>query len=122
MLSSLKKALENISPESEGFFLNPVDYPAVKEETYRRIVREWSSQKHKIMIPAYRGRRGHPPIFPRSYISKILNLPDDINGGVRAVFPKRDKGILTIETNDKGVIIDIDTPEEYSRMKKIEAK
>ncbi|MCD6413750.1 MAG: NTP transferase domain-containing protein [Elusimicrobia bacterium] len=117
MLSSLKEALKKMTPASEGFFLNPVDHPFVKEETYRLLAQKWAKRKNRIIIPSYGGRRGHPPILPRIYIPKILELPDDISGGVKAVFPKNGAKILPLETQDKGVIIDVDTPQDYEKLR-----
>jgi CTP:molybdopterin cytidylyltransferase MocA len=120
MFSSLKTALRNINPENEGFFLNPVDCPLIERKTYRQIAEYWLKNKDKIVIPVHKGKRGHPPIFPWWSVSEILRLPDEVDGGVKSFLTQHQDKILLFETQDKGVIIDVDTPQEYLRMLKIE--
>jgi molybdenum cofactor cytidylyltransferase len=67
-------------------------------------------------VPRYRGRRGHPVIFSRSLFPELMNAPLD-QGAKTVVHAHRDD-TLEIDTDDEGVSIDIDTPQEYRRFVK----
>ncbi|MBA3065990.1 hypothetical protein FP828_05825 [bacterium] len=115
MFSSLKKALP-LMPAGNAFMINPVDCPAVKKETYKGLLAKWGKYPDKIHIPSFDGRRGHPAIYPSSLVREILDAPDNLPGGLK-FFLKRDKeNILYFDTNDKGVIMDVDTPADYEKI------
>lgn len=111
--ASLKKGLSSILPESEGFLLNPVDCPCVKKETYREMLELWNLNRQGILIPVFNGMRGHPAIFPSAIVGEILKSPDDLIGGLKFFIKKYGNIISHFKTSDKGVIIDIDTIEDY---------
>jgi len=113
--SSLKKGLSVMSSNSGGFMLNPVDCLCVKEETYREMLELWNRQG--ILIPVFDGKRGHPAIFPSAIAGEILKSPDELAGGLK-FFLKKHKNIIShFKTSDKGVIIDVDTPEDFNGIK-----
>jgi len=116
--SSLKKGLSSMSPDSEGFMLNPVDCPLVKEGTYREMLELWDRDRSKILIPVFNGRRGHPAIFPALVAGEIRKSPDNLADGLRFFIKKYGNIISSFKTSDKGVIIDADTPEDFNRIKK----
>jgi len=62
----------------------------------------------KIVIPTFKGRRGHPTIFPYNIIKEIY-----VAETLRDVIGKYEDNILLFETDDEGIILDIDTPEDY---------
>jgi molybdenum cofactor cytidylyltransferase len=62
-------------------------------------------------VPRYQGRRGHPVIFSSALFAELLAAPLD-QGAKTVVHAHRDE-TLEIDTEDEGVTIDIDTPEEY---------
>ncbi|MFH1956962.1 MAG: nucleotidyltransferase family protein [bacterium] len=110
--SSLKKGISAMSPDSEGFMLNPVDCPLVRKETYREMLELWGQNGSRILIPVFNGMKGHPAIFPASAAGEILKSPDDTAGGVRFFLKKYGNAVSYFKTSDKGVIIDADTPED----------
>jgi len=114
MFSSLKQGILEIQ-DGNAFLLNPVDCPFVKKQTYKQIVEFWQKNPEKIVIPQYENRKGHPAIFPAWSTGEILKYPDDIPGGVRNFIEKNLSAIKLFKTNDKGVIIDVDTVEDYER-------
>jgi molybdenum cofactor cytidylyltransferase len=64
-------------------------------------------------VPRYRGRRGHPVIFSSRLFPELLRAPLAV--GAKSVVNAHQDETLEIETEDRGVIVDIDTPEEYHR-------
>ena len=88
----------------------------IKKETYRDILSDWSRNKTGICIPKFEDRRGHPPVFPKSIVQEILSTPDNIKKGLKFFLNKYKTDVYYFQTLDKGVIIDIDSPEDYSNV------
>ena len=72
-----------------------------------------SYQSDKIFAPRYEGQRGHPILLDRKFWSEMLNLPED--GVPRDVIKANKQHMTLIDTDNDGVIVDIDTPETYQR-------
>ena len=85
--------------------------PFVNPTLIRQMIDRFYESKKLIVIPRFRGRRGHPILFSSRLFSEILNALLD-QGAKSVVHAHRDE-TLEIETEDEGIIIEIDTPEEY---------
>jgi CTP:molybdopterin cytidylyltransferase MocA len=98
---------------SSGFLIALADHPMVSMETIKSLCRCHAENPEKIIIPAYKGKRGHPTLFPRPVVEEIfssgLTLRDLIKG-------KPDRMKL-LEVPDEGVLMDLDTMEDYQRIK-----
>lgn len=111
-LSSLIVAIRSLETEKvDGALVHLVDHPFVNPTLTRQMIDRFYESKQLIVIPRFRGRRGHPVLFSSRLFSEILNAPLD-QGAKSVVHAHRDE-TLEIETEDEGIIIDIDTPEEY---------
>lgn len=114
MFSSVVAAAASLEPESEAFFLLPVDFPLVRRETVEMLLRAWRNAAGGILYPAFNGRRGHPPLLATSYRDVILSWQGD--GGLSALLQQYQGDAATIETGDEGILLDMDTPEDYERL------
>ncbi|HVN81897.1 MAG TPA: nucleotidyltransferase family protein [Terriglobia bacterium] len=111
-LSSLLRGLKELEGTSiEGVMLLLVDHPFVTEKLIRRLVRAFSRGTHALVIPTFRGRRGHPVIFGRPLFSELMHAP--LHLGAAEVVKANTDEILHMEVEDEGILIDIDTPEIY---------
>ncbi len=61
--------------------------------------------------PSYKGRGGHPVLFPRQYFAEFCQLTGDV--GARAIVQRHRDCLKLIEVNDSGVLLDIDTREQW---------
>lgn len=89
-----------------------VDQPSVRADTVEQLCAETEKHPKQIIIPVYKGKRGHPVVFPDKVFQELLKAPLDV--GARYVVNNNRKRILYIDVDDPGVIEDIDTPEEYT--------
>lgn len=104
MFSSIKKGLINI--EGTRFFLIPGDYAAINKITYEKIL----TIDKDIVIPLYNKRRGHPLLMKSHLIKEILK--DDSCKTLRDFI---NKNIVSfIDVDDAGILMDIDTMEDYA--------
>ena len=112
-LSSLQTALCALPADAEGFLFAPVDSPAVAPETIERLVGEFRRRDPAMLlvIPRYRGKRGHPVFAARTIAGEILALPGA--GQARDVIHHRIAETVYIDVDDPGILIDVDDPEGY---------
>jgi len=117
-LSSLAAAIRAVEAEKErkdvdGMLVHLVDHPFVSPALVDHMIDRFYESKKLIVVPCHKGRRGHPVIFSNRIFSELLSAPPD-HGAKAVVHAHRDE-TLEIETDYEGVIIDIDTPEEYRK-------
>src|SRR5205814_1010667 len=62
---------------SDGWVLAPADHPLLEPAVMDRIIAAWRGPPGKILVPTYRGKRGHPTIFPFRLASEVFSLPLD---------------------------------------------
>jgi molybdenum cofactor cytidylyltransferase len=117
-LSSLLVAIREIESrnpgcEIEGILVHLVDHPYLSASLVDLMIDRFRESKKLIVIPRYRGRRGHPVIFSRALFAELLKAP--LDQGAKAVVHAHRAETLEIDTEDEGIIVDIDTPEEYKK-------
>jgi molybdenum cofactor cytidylyltransferase len=111
-LSSLIRGLKTLEGHSiDGLMLFLVDHPFVSRHVINKLLQAYSEHDQPIVIPTFRGRRGHPLIFGRELFSELLNAP--LDQGAVSVVKKHQKNVLNIQVEHEGILIDIDTPEAY---------
>ena len=107
MFSSVKTGLARAS--APRVFLQPGDCALISPAVYARML----LADGDIVIPTYGSKKGHPVLFQGSVIPEILALPDDaiLRDYIQAM------GFATIEVQDEGILLDIDTPEDYKAIR-----
>jgi len=112
MAESVRLGLRQIDAASTAVLVCLSDHPLVSPVTMRRLVAACGEHPGGIIIPLYKGRRGHPTLFPRTVIEEVVS-----GRNLREVITGHSGDVLSIEVNDEGVVLDLDTPEEYERVK-----
>ncbi len=113
MAESVRAGLRSIGPAVRFVLICLADHPLVTSVTIRSILEESAQNPVKIIIPRYRGRRGHPTLFPRSIIKEIVdgkNLRDLIYGHAAHV--------LSVDVDDEGVVLEMDREEDYEELRR----
>jgi molybdenum cofactor cytidylyltransferase len=115
-LSSLQVAISHLESSSkgspvDGILVHLVDHPYISTTLVDLMIKRFYETKKLMVVPRFQGRRGHPVIFARALFSELLAAGPD-QGAKPVVHAHRDD-TLEIDTGDEGVLIDIDTPEEY---------
>jgi molybdenum cofactor cytidylyltransferase len=78
------------------------------------MIADWRSSPGKIMVPVYRGRRGHPTLFPFRLATEVFRLPPD--QGLNSLLKMHAAEIVQIDFDSPAVVADLDTPEDYARL------
>ena len=112
MVTSLQAGIRALPPDSIGAFLFLVDHPLVESETIEAMIP--SLAPDRIVQPTFGGRRGHPVFFGAEVLKEILQLP--ASQGADVVVRKDPSRIVEIPVNTPGILVDVDTPEEYQKL------
>jgi molybdenum cofactor cytidylyltransferase len=114
-LSSLQAAVRHIEKDDRcgGMLVHLVDHPFIDVALVDALIKGFFETKALIVLPCYKGKRGHPVIFSRELFGELLSAPAD--QGAKAVVNAHRQETLEIEWQDEGVTLDIDTPELYRR-------
>jgi len=111
-LSSLKVGLRLLPSDTDGFLMVLVDHPLVAKATYRAII-ELLAKGAPIVLPKYKGKRGHPVGFSTAYIKELMDAPEDI--GARFVIKNNIDSLVELPVEDRNVCFNINTVEDYER-------
>jgi molybdenum cofactor cytidylyltransferase len=111
-LYSIQSGLKHVPGDVPGCIIVLVDHPLVSITTYLAINQAAQKFPYKIIVPVYEGKRGHPVYFGKKYFNELLNAP--LSEGAKFVVNKYDKYVIELPVDDHGVLVDIDTPEEYN--------
>ena len=114
MFSSIKKGISNINSDSSGFFLLPVDIPALRPSTISLMIQEFQKSKNNIIMPYFNKKSGHPPLIPCKFINEILNLGSQST--LRDFFSSHKDSVIPLETFDRGILMDADDKTAYKLM------
>ncbi len=119
-LSSLQIGLSIQESCILGTMVALVDHPAVSPETVHCLIKAFDNHPEILIKPRHRNRRGHPILIGRLWWQEILSAPTkpDVTGSqvstLRDILTRHPDRINTIEVDDPGILIDIDTPEVLS--------
>ena len=109
MFSSVKVGAALV--KSPRFFIVLGDQPQISMSVYQQLL---AAETADVIQPAYKGKNGHPILLGEKVREAILaadeNDPDTNLRNIIDGFPKR-----IVKINDPGILIDLDTPEDYNR-------
>jgi len=114
MFSSVQAGVNALRPESEAFFVLPVDIPLVNPLTIKGLLEAYRSGNSRVVIPAFHGKRGHPPLMSARYRNEILSYCGD--DGLRGFFRKHNRHSELVEVGDEMILFDLDTPADYEAL------
>ena len=114
MFTSVLAGIRALPAECRAFFIHPVDIPLVRSQTVRRLMAGLQHSSTKILYPAFKGRRGHPTLIRACLRPEILEWSGV--DGLRALLKRHDDDCMDIAMADEAVLLDLDTPSDYSRM------
>lgn len=112
-ISSLKQGLKQMPSKSTAVLVWPVDQPLVKSETVQKILSAFQEQRRPVTIPVCQAKRGHPVVYDAEAVRTILSLDATHTAkDLQAIYANK---ITFVEVEDLGILIDIDTPEDYQK-------
>ncbi len=111
-LSSLQVALRSLPAGlTQGVLLCLVDHPLITSQLVGELIERFDRSPRSIVIPTYRGQRGHPVILPSHLYPELLAAPADI--GARAVVWAHTGEVLEVATEEEGAVLNLNDPEAF---------
>lgn len=112
MSTSIRRGIQAVHPGCRGILIGLGDQPFLKTRTVNVLIHAFDQEKGRIIIPSFRGRRGHPVIFHRRYKKELLNLEGDVGG--RSVIEWHPEDVRVVPVKSIGVVRDVDTWQDYN--------
>ena len=113
MSTSIQAGLRAVDAKSDAAMIVLADQPFVLSSTFDALIDAWRQTKPSVVIPTYNGFRGNPVVVSRELFAEMMNIRGDI--GCRAIFGDHASSIVKVAVNDRGVVSDIDTMEDFER-------
>jgi molybdenum cofactor cytidylyltransferase len=98
---------------ASGWLVLPGDLPLVSPDSLRAVAA--ALQRASVVLPFYRGTRGHPVGFAAEHGPALRAL----NGAEGAAAIVRGAKPLKLELEDEGIVTDIDTVEDLARAERL---
>jgi molybdenum cofactor cytidylyltransferase len=109
MAASLRTGIASLPADAGGAFVLLGDMPLVPLNILGRLAGALMGEARAV-APVFNGRRGHPVLFGAPLFPALLALKGD--EGARVVLQSIGGALVTIETDDAGVVFDVDTREQ----------
>ena len=114
MLSSIVAGVARV--ETPWFFVAPADMPHLPPEVFSMLAAvrdEAASKEVRSIAPRYRDRPGHPVLISRA-VCRALQAQWRRYRSMREFLSNYAR--REIDVDDPGVVLDIDTPEEWEAL------
>ena len=101
----------------DAWLLAPADHPMLDADVVRRLCAAYAVRPSRsIMVPVHEGRRGHPTLIAWRHVSGIRAHPS--GKGINDYLRSRQEQILEVRAPGAAVLWDLDTPEDYERLRR----
>jgi CTP:molybdopterin cytidylyltransferase MocA len=109
MAASVRAGLNALNDTASSVLVCPADHPLVLPDTIKAMLVRHLENPKAIIIPSHNRRRGHPTLFPREIIQEIFE-----SSSLRDIVSRHEALLDFLEVEDRGVVLDMDTPEDYA--------
>jgi len=112
-MTSVYKGLSSLSRVCDGVMICLSDQPLLETDDVNVLIEAFGTRSHgSILVPTFEGQRGNPIVFDYEHRQGILN--GERNLGCKKLIEKSPEQVCSFEMNNKHVVVDLDTPEQYS--------
>lgn len=114
-LSSLIAGLDSLPAGMvEGTVVCLVDQPAVSSRVIQTLIEKFYESGKLIVAPTYKSKRGHPALFSAALFEELRAAPLEV--GARYVVGQHGSDVLEVETEDEGVVLNINDRAAYEKI------
>ncbi|MEZ0576313.1 DVU_1551 family NTP transferase [Halodesulfovibrio aestuarii] len=133
MFSSVQTGCNALPDDADIFFITPVDIPLIRSSTITALLNHAAKTKANVIHPILddslltplpeflhktEGKRGHPPCLRASLKCEILKYNGD--GGLAKLLDQYTDTTHYLPVLDSGMLLDMDTPEDYEKLCRIQ--
>jgi CTP:molybdopterin cytidylyltransferase MocA len=121
MFSSIQRGVHALRKSCDAFFLLPVDILFVRPSTIHMLLDAFQRDTSVLVCyPQFNAQRGHPPLIDTCLADEILAFSG--KGGMREFLRKYEKQAGMVPVDDASILMDVDTPEDFSVIQKTHEK
>ena len=113
MLSSVQCGLRNLPPDCEASLIALGDQPFVKTSSVRKVINAYAVNRTTLVAPSYQRRRGHPWLVTAQHWPEIIGMRTPLT--LRDFLINHQDEILYVNVDDPGILMDLDTPDDYAK-------
>jgi CTP:molybdopterin cytidylyltransferase MocA len=117
MLSSVICGFNALPGHTDSALLFLGDQPGISPVVTNSVIAAYDDSIYGLVIPVYNHRRGHPLLVDLKYKKEIAKL--DLEKGLRSLMHQFPNDVLEVEVDEPGILVDIDTREDYSDATKL---
>jgi len=115
--TSLRAGIAALSAGVEAALILLGDQPFVTAAIINALIDAWRDRRAPVVAPVFAGIRGNPVLFDRAMFGELLTIE---GGSGRAWGDCRDPTrVHLIHFDDERPLLDIDTPEAYTRARRL---
>ncbi len=114
--SSFQAGVRKVGENSAGTFLSLVDQPQIGFKVIKEVKAAFETDPDNLIIPTFRGKRGHPPIFPELLFPGILSASPASTAS--SVIHNHVEKVCEIEVDDESILWNINTKDELAVVQK----
>jgi len=113
MLSSVRCGLGNLPRQCQAVLVALGDQPSITSELINQMLQSFTTSEKSILVPLYKGRRGHPILFSMAHRDDVLTHYEDV--GLRGLLHYHPDDVYELAVSTSSVLLDMDYPEDYRR-------
>jgi molybdenum cofactor cytidylyltransferase len=114
-LSSIQAGVRSLPAGTDGMLLFLIDHPLISRELVGELVERFYVAGKAIVLPFYKGRRGHPVVFAARLYEELLSAP--LETGARAVVWAHREEVCEMETNEEGCVLNLNDPDALAKIR-----
>lgn len=114
--ASIQAGLAAVASPPEGILVASVDQPLdfrLLNALLREAEGEWqrceAAGRRAIIVPAFHGRPGHPPLFCASLFAELMGVSEETQG-LKAVVRRNPSRVLLLPWDDAGILLNLNAP------------
>jgi molybdenum cofactor cytidylyltransferase len=113
MLSSVRCGLRAIPQQCRAVLVALGDQPSITTTLIDQMLQSFTGTEKRILVPLYKGKRGHPILFSETYRDEILTHYGKV--GLRGLLHAHPDDVFELSVSNSAVLSDMDYPEDYRR-------
>ena len=114
--ASVQAGLTAVATPPDGILVASVDQPLDVEllnALLSTAETEWekcdAAGRRSIIVPAFHGRPGHPPLFRGSLFAELMGISEETHG-LKAVVRRTPARVMHLPWDDSGILLNLNTP------------
>ncbi|MFB0519784.1 MAG: NTP transferase domain-containing protein [Acidobacteriota bacterium] len=113
MLSSVQQGFHALPQDTQAVLVVLGDQPAVSSDVINEIIEAFQRTGKGIVVPIYKGNRGHPVLMDMKYRHEVEKLSPEV--GLRGIVYNHPEDVLEVEVATPDILRDIDDASDYRR-------